>query len=822
MQAVADTIAVMGIDRVRRRRGALALGLLAVIASACGPVVEVEPIGAVRLAPPQETSQILAADGSVLAELHAEQDREVVPLAQIPQVLRSAVIAVEDRRFYDHGGVDGKAIARAIVENTRSGRIRQGGSTITQQLAKNAVVGNDPTLERKLEEAGVALQLERQFTKDEILEQYLNTVYFGNGAYGAQTASRRYFGADVSDLTLGEAGLLAALLKAPATYDPYRHPEVARRRRNMVLRLMAEQGLASETAVSEAIAADLVLEPLSDPNWRAPYYVDHVLDELQHDPAFKVLGDTPAARAAVLFRGGVTVETALDPEWQVAAEQAVAATLSEPTDPHAAIVAVDPLTGGIRTIVGGRDYTDPLNPFAKFNLATDGRRQPGSVFKEVVLATAIAQGHSLDEEFEAGPRVVIGPRPGEPQPYAVSNYDRRDYGELSLRDATAHSVNVVYAQLISVVGPDAVVATARDLGIRTPLQPLRSLALGAQEVSPLEMASVQATLAAGGVYRPPSAVIRILAGDGDVLYRRKPPAGKQVIDKAVAYLTTDALRGVVQFGTGERANLQRPMAGKTGTTQRGADAWFVGYTPSLAAAVWIGFPEGAVSMEPPRTRIRVEGGNWPAEIFARFGSKALAEVPAEEFPRPGLDLVTVRVDTSRNCLPNPYTPPGVIAQRSYLTGTEPTDTCTEPTGPPTTDVPSVVGLPLHAATRLLTDAGFTVQRRPTASVELPPGYIVRQDPEPGAAQRLQGGYRVRVWVSTSDQATAIVPDVVDRDVVDARNILEDAGFAVVTVAECPPPSCEGGVPGSVWRQDPYAHDQVPAHSQIRLWAWPSD
>ena len=795
--------------------------VVAVLTAACGPVVEVAPIGAVRLDPPQQTSTILAADGSVLADLHAEQDREVVPLSQIPRVLRDAVIAIEDRRFYDHGGVDGKAIARAIVENTRSGRIRQGGSTITQQLAKNAVVGNDPTLERKLEEAGVALQLERQFTKDEILEQYLNTVYFGNGAYGAQTAAQRYFGTDVKGLALGEAALLAALLKAPATYDPYRHPEAARRRRNIVLRLMLEQGLASAAAVEQARRTDLVLEPIAAAaDWRAPYYVDHVLDELQHHPAFKVLGDSPSERANMLFRGGVTVETALDPTWQTAAEDAVAKTLTEPGDPHAAVAAIDPLTGGIRALVGGRDYDDPSDPFAKFNLATDGHRQPGSTFKEVVLATAIEQGHSLDEMFEAGPRIVIGPRPGEPQPYAVTNYDRRGYGELSLRDATAYSVNVVYAQLISVVGPDAVVATARDLGIRTALQPLRSLALGAQEVSPLEMASVQATLAAGGVYRRPTAVSRIVAADGTVLYRRRAAPGKQVIDKAVAYLTTDALRGVVEYGTGERANLQRPLAGKTGTTQRGADAWFVGYTPDLAAAVWIGFPQGAVSMEPPRTRIRVEGGNWPAEIFARFGAKALAEVPAEEFPRPGLDLVTVRVDTSRNCLPNPYTPPGVVAERSYLKGTQPTDICTEPTGPPTTDVPSVVGLPLHAASRLLTDAGFTVERRATTSVTLPPGYIVRQSPEAGDAQQLRGGYRVRIWVSTSDSATAIVPDVLDRDVVDAQNILEEAGFAVVTVAECPDPSCAGSDAGKVWRQDPFPHDQVPAHSSIRLWAWP--
>ena len=803
-----------------------AMALFAVLASACGPVFEVEPIGAIELPVPQETSRIVAADGSVLAELHAEQDREVVPLEQIPQVLRDAVIAVEDQRFYDHGGVDGRAIARALAQNARSGRVTQGGSTITQQLAKNALVGNDPTLERKLEEAGVAIQLERQFTKDEILEQYLNTVYFGNGAYGAQTAAERYFGVDVAEITLDQAALLAALLKAPATYDPYRHPNSARARRNLVLTLMQRQERVEPEAAAQAQRAALELQPADDAAaWRAPYFVDHVLDRLQHDPAFSALGNDPAARANLLFRGGITVETTLDPDWQAAAEDAVRRTLSDPRDPHAAVTAVDPLTGDIKTLVGGRDYGDPDDPFSQFNLATDARRQPGSTFKQIVLATALAQGHSLDEVLDAGPRIVIGPRPGEPQPYPVANYDNRDYGRLTIRDATAYSVNVVYAQLMDAVGPEAVVETARALGIRSPLQPLRSLALGAQEVSPLEMASVQATLAAGGIYRKPAAVARVVASDGTVLYQRPPPAGRRVIDRSVAYLTTDALRGVVQYGTGERADLQRPVAGKTGTTQRGADAWFAGYTPALAAAVWIGFPQGAVAMEPPRTRIRVEGGNWPAEIFARFGVRALQDVPAEEFPRPGLDLVTVRVDVERNCLPNPYTPPAQVAQRSYLEGTEPTRICTEPTGPPTTDVPPVVGLPLEAATRLLEEAGFTVRRRSEDSRTLPPGYISRQDPAAGRAQRLKGGYRVTIWVSTSPTATATVPDVMGLDVVEATNLLESEGFVVSSAQRCPDGArCGDGqaVPGQVWQQSPAAEATVTAHSLVRIRAYPSD
>ncbi|MPZ73277.1 MAG: PASTA domain-containing protein [Nitriliruptorales bacterium] len=267
------------------------------------------------------------------------------------------------------------------------------------------------------------------------------------------------------------------------------------------------------------------------------------------------------------------------------------------------------------------------------------------------------------------------------------------------------------------------------------------------------------------------------------------------------------------------------MAGKTGTTQHGADAWFVGYTPDLAAAVWVGFPQGTVPMEPPRTRITVEGGNWPAEIFARFGLRALQDVPASDFPRPDVDLVSVEVDTTRNCLPNPYTPPHVVADRSYLKGTQPTEVCREPTGPPTQDVPSVVGLPLHAASRLLEDAGLRVRRRAAVSATLPPGYVIRQDPDAGRAQRLRGGYRVTIWVSSARSSTADVPHVLNLDVVEARSILEEAGFVVVAVEECPhDDGCvgQGAVPGQVWRQEPEPEENVAAHSQVRVWAYPPE
>jgi penicillin-binding protein 1A len=727
---------------------AVGVGIL-LFATACSDLVEVEAIGEIELAPPAQTSVIVAADGSVLTELHAEQDRELVPLARVPQALRAAVVAVEDTRFYEHSGIDARAVARAIAENTREGRVVQGGSTITQQLAKNAVTGDDRTLDRKLAESSVALQLEQRYSKDEILERYLNTVYFGNGAYGVQTAAQRYFGADVEQLTLEQSALLAGLVRSPGDYDPYTAPDAATARRDLVLSLMADQELATPSEVDAAQAAPLGVRSAASAGAVAPYFVDHVLDLLQHDAAFQALGADALARADLLFRGGLRVETTLDPGWQAAAEQAVAETLTDPADPRAAVVALDPSNGEIRALVGGRDYDDLADPSARFNLATDGRRQPGSAFKSVVLATALGRGHTLDEMYPGGAEVTI-PLRGAQEPWQVRNYEGRDLGPVSLADATRYSVNTVYARLMAEVGPEAVAQTAQAVGIRRELEPLYSLALGAQEVTPLELASVQATLAAGGLYHPPSAVRRVLGPDGAVLYDRGDPAAERVLDEGVAWLTTTALEGVIaDGGTGERANLQRPMAGKTGTTQDDADAWFAGYTPDLAAAVWIGFPEGRVPMVPPLTRTRVEGGNWPSELFARFGLRALQDVPARDFSVPELALTRVRVDTTRNCLPNPYTPPEIVAERGYLTGTQPTERCSEPTGPPTVDVPNVVGLPLAAAIRTLNGAGFTVASRQEPSATLPPGYVVAQTPAAGPGQTLTSGYVAEVVVSAS-------------------------------------------------------------------------
>ena len=660
--------------------------MLALLAGGCAGLIEVEATGDVVLPPPAQTSRIVAGDGSDLSALHAEEDREVVPLARVPRVLRDAVLAAEDARFYTHGGVDARAIGRAAVQNVRSGRVAQGGSTITQQLAKQSVTGDERTFRRKLAEAVVAVQIEQRHDKDDILERYLNLVALGAGAHGVATGARQWFGVEVEDLTLPQAALLAGMIRAPAGYDPHRHPDRARSRRDDIIDRMEALGWVDEAAAAAARAAPLGVVPPAPETTAAPWFVDHVLDELQHDPAFAVLGADPQARADRLYRGGLRVETTLDPVWQAAADDAVARILPDPQDPRAALVALDPRTGEVRALVGGRDRDDAADPFARFNLAVDGRRQPGSAFKPLVLATALAQGHTLDQAFPGGGSVTIGD-------WTVTNFAERDPGPVSLEDATVGSVNTVYARLVDEVGPEAVARTAAAAGIRRPLAPLPSLALGAQEVSPLELAAVQATLAAGGEYRAPSVVRRILGPDGGVLYDRGEVPGERVIDAAVAADVTRALRGVVDRGTGTRADLQRPTAGKTGTTQEGADAWFAGYTPDLAAAVWIGFPEGRVPMVPPRTRAPVQGGTWPAEIFARFGLAALADVPANDFPAPPADG-------------------------------GPTDPAPAASHP---EVPSVVGLPEDRAVAQLTAAGYRVETVGAPDQRLPPGYVVAQD-----------------------------------------------------------------------------------------------
>jgi 1A family penicillin-binding protein len=802
------------------------LSLVAMLASACSGVIELEPGDPVEFVQQPQTSKILAPDGTVLAELHAEQNREDVAIGDVDPDLIRAVVAIEDRRFFLHTGVDVAAIARATVRNLEGGAIEQGGSTITQQYVKNTMTGPAQTLDRKVREAVLAYQLEERYSKEEILERYLNTVYFGKGAYGVHAAAQTYFGVGPDELGLDRAALLAGMIQSPSRFDPYVDPDAARARRALVLDALVSTGQIERDEADAAAAAELTLVAEEAPAAAvAPYFVAEVKRLLQHDPdgLFAAVGASVDERADRLFTGGLRIVTTLDHDVQRQAERAVRDVIPpdtiEDAGPSAAVVVTEPRTGAVRALVGGQDYDDPDDPAARFNLATQALRQPGSAFKPMVLAAALERGVSLDQAFPGGDCVRFDQVPG----WEPCNYGGSAYGPLTLREATVVSANTAYARLAVQIGPTAILETARTLGFGSDLPQVHALALGAGEVTPLEMAGAYGAFATLGRYHPPYLVERIETADGEVLYQHED-RGYRALDEAAAYLVTQTLQDVVRRGTGVRAQLDgRPQAGKTGTSQRNADAWFVGYTPELVAAVWVGFAAGQVPMVPPATPEIVEGGRWPAQIWHALVAQALEGQPAEPFPVPDVRIVPVEVDATRNCLPNPYTPEEVIETRDYLRGTEPTERCTEPTGPPIDDVPALVGLPIDVARRLLADKGFVVDVRPEASRRYPPGIVTRQRPTVGATTLASDGNAVVLWVSVASKGRATVPDVTGLDVADAVTALEAAGWVVDVDRGCSADDgCESLRSGEVWAQSPAAGTREREHSVVTLTVAPHE
>ncbi|MCP3975434.1 MAG: PBP1A family penicillin-binding protein, partial [bacterium] len=594
------------------RRLLLALIALGLVAAGCA----VEPLEDPGIGTGSLTTTVYAADGSVIAEWHAGEDRILVPYEEIPADLLNAVVAIEDERFWEHDGVDPRAVARALLNNVDAGEVVEGGSTITQQYLKNVALSSEISIDRKVEEAILAIRLEEGFTKEEILERYLNTVYLGAGSYGVGTAADRYFGRPVSDLSLAQSALLAALIQAPSNTDPRRHPEAAIARRSIVLDKMVELGWASVDQADEARKAQVVLtDPEEQKRSSYPYFTEEVKRRLLDERA---LGATVEERYELLFRGGLEIHTTLDPRVQQAAEAAVAEVVADAA-PRAGVVAIDPRTGHVLGLVGGRDFYSETDASAQFNLATQGRRQAGSAFKPFTLAAALDSGWTLDRVVPGGKSVEIETPSG---PWTVRNYNGAVFPDLTLTEATVYSVNVVYAQMIDGIGPERVVDTATRAGITTELDPFHSVTLGAQEVSVLEMASAFGTFATGGVHVEPTFVTRIEDSSGDQLMSSVPVV-TQALETSVANAVTAALTEVVQRGTGQQARIGRAVAGKTGTSQQHHDAWFVGYTPELTAAVWVGFPDALVPLEYPATPYTITGGTWPAQIWARLASQAL-------------------------------------------------------------------------------------------------------------------------------------------------------------------------------------------------------
>ncbi|MDQ3785070.1 MAG: transglycosylase domain-containing protein [Actinomycetota bacterium] len=754
----------------------IVIAVLAVMALSCSQLEKLPSLKGRDLnleADQAQTSKIFDGRGRLVTTLHGTENRTSIPLKRIPRHVRRAVIAIEDERFFQHDGVDLKAVVRALVANIKQGEIAEGGSTITQQYVKKTIIAPGATaeqsMERKIKEAILARQLENRLSKQEILKRYLNTVYFGEGAYGIQAAAQAYFSKGAAKLNLREGASLAGLIKSPEAYNPLNNPRVAKNRRNLVLSKMRELGWMSKKRARRAKRGGLLLDPARERiRYPAPYFVDYVKRLLTYDPRFDVLGSTPGQRTEELFEGGLKIHTTIDLRMQKAAEAAVRQVLYQSTDPYASLVAIDPRTGYVRTMVGGRDFFAPKgnDPYAKVNLATviepglgarksggDGPgagRQAGSSFKVFALAAAIKQGITLSKTYDAGGSCITLPLPGSTEPYRPCNYEGSAYGKISLLEATVNSVNTVFARLGAEIGPHSVVRTAKKMGIRTPLQPVLSAPLGSNGVNALDMASAYGTLAANGRRHSPVAITKIVDSRGRTIYRATPRP-KRVLDPVTSYLTTSALEQVITRGTGAGAGIGRPAAGKTGTAQEYRDAWFAGYTPNLTAAVWVGYPEGQIEMKTScydtaacrPTRIQVTGGSWPAEIWQAFMLRALANTPALDFKAPKGGITTVVIDTRNGCLAGAFTPADARAEAVFAANTAPTRSCIEPGD--RNKVPGVLGLSVDAATQALSKEGFGVSVDKRQTSEAPPGVVIGQDPSSGTA--VAAGTTVTLLVS---------------------------------------------------------------------------
>jgi penicillin-binding protein 1A len=581
---------------------------------------------------------IYANDGrTVLAVLRGKEGRVLLEPEQIAPLMKHAIVAIEDRRFYEHQGVDIRGIARAAWEDIANKGVVQGGSTITQQFVKNAMVRDDRTISRKVKEAALAWQLEQQHDKDWIVTAYLNTIYFGNGAYGVQQAALTYFGHGASQLTLPEAALLAGIPADPSRYDPVSNPRDARQRRNLVLRNLLEQGKISRGDMLAAMTARLPkptdIRPPSVNTPVAPYFANYVKQQLvdEYGPAR-------------LFGGGYRVRTSIDLDVQKAARRAIKKWLTNPNGPTAALVAIDPRDGSVVAMVGGANFRE-----SQFNLAAQAQRQPGSAFKPFVLAAALQSGIAPASSFQSKPLLIsLGDRF-----WSVRNYENAYLGSATLDEATVHSDNTIYAQLTQLVGPKAVAKTARALGVKSRLDSYFAIGLGAEAVNPLEMARAFAAFPTNGVRvdgsifgNVPRAVLSVQRpSDAKPVENAVHP--RRVLSNATAETINSILQHVVQSGTGKRAALaDRPVAGKTGTTENYGDAWFVGYTPQLVTAVWVGYPNTLRPMETEFHGESVAGGTFPALIWKSFTESAMRirkDEPAYFEPPPYLSGTSKRV-----------------------------------------------------------------------------------------------------------------------------------------------------------------------------------
>jgi len=660
----------------------------ALLLTGCGQVITLELPSTGSL---QDAAPRVPPVQSVIYDVHGEpltilrdEYREPVGLGDLPPHLLNAVITAEDRRFHQHRGIDGRSLIRAALSNLATGEIGQGGSTITQQLVKNLYMPDAPrTPETKLQEAVLARGLEEQRSKGAILEDYLNTVYFGEGAYGIEAAAQTYFRKPASDLEVAESALLAAIIRAPEALAPTRNPDAALLRRDDVLWRMAVDGHLSPVERDAATATAIEVHGrFSTPQTREPHLVDLVVRELLNDPRF---GSTEQERARRLYGGGLHIHTTVQPELQEIARAVLAQQLPDPDDPDAGITIIDPSSGHILAAVSSRPYTE-----LQFDLATQGRRQPGSTFKTFVLATAIADGWRPDAPLDGRQGDIELPGGGVWED--VRNYDRRSYTRVSLAAATRASVNTAFARLGVDVGLERVAGLAGAMGVRSsvPVEVQTTIGGGELSVTTLDMAAGMATLANLGEHVPTTAVSRIDDADGRVVWL-PDTVGRQVLDPSAAFVTLEVLRGVVEQGTAVRARVDGwEVAGKTGTTSDHTDAWFVGATPSLSGAVWVGHADGRIPMHDVHGIRNVTGGTIPAQIFSEVFTRFLAETQPVPFRLPDAHTVLVDIDPVTGLLAAPWCAGQVERLPRVLV---PTETCPEPPPPPPPPPPPVPAEP---------------------------------------------------------------------------------------------------------------------------------
>mgnify|MGYP001198688505 FL=1 len=828
-----------------------------------------------------ESSIVLASDGTLITTLVAPENRTSARrLEEIPEIARNAVIAIEDERFYKHDGFDLKGILRAARSNLEAGGISQGGSTITQQYVKLAIIENvEQTASRKLEELWYATRLEDEYGKDFILLQYLNTVYFGHGAYGIKAAAQTYFNKDISEISINEAALLAGLLKAPSRYDPFRNYSQSLRRSHLVLDRMVANGFITPEQRDEAAESPPKLEeykPRLETEYPAGHFVEEVRKWFLENPAF---GANRSIREMLLYEGGVRIETTVDLALQEAAEKAVENHLpSNQNLPDASVVVIDPQTGQIIAMVGGRDFFADEDD-AKVNLAMGNGRQAGSSFKPIGLAAALESGwevtatypapnvleffipgadndnrvwwvsgglngHDADEpKFEKGLMALFQflVREGhieisedhietieyrddpEDDPEFVDvklnewiNNRKWEYSMNSMFDyrikmledvpgwswepiedtelipmseppmvdlarATRSSYNTVFAQLSMQMGAERVVNLARRLGVKSPVQAVNSNVLGTSNVTLLDMASAYSTFANRGVYTPPSMVTSVTRMDGTPLWKWNRGLERAIDSKLVDQLTW-VLEGTINEGTGHRAKIGRPAAGKTGTTQNYADALFVGYTPQIATAVWVGYPKGQIPMVPPLTERKVYGGTFPALIWKDVMLAAHADLPIKNFATPPTSSTTT------------------IPNRTGLV------------------MPELIGLTLENAKLNMKDNGLENQMLTVIEVtdaDSEPGLVLGQSPETGTSLLNSSKILVEVAIQPTETNKTKVPDLVGEALVEVSPLLASLGLGY-EISLVPNPEEENELPEIIWAQNPNPGTMVDSGSVISL------